>query len=114
MEDGTGFLSDSQLQSQFDTLNNAFGPYIQFTAWERKDHLDDDLFSLGCNTNDQSRSSLPEVDARTKGLSSRLALFVPSIARLRAYQIQNSTREALNTYFLDCISHSLFGAALPR
>lgn len=82
----SGYLTDSQLQDQFDTLNAAFGPYIQFTAWERRDHIDAQVFSDGCNQQEN-----------------------PTL--MTGFMDSQADTSALNTYFVDCLSYQLYGYA---
>eukprot|EP00968_Pinguiococcus_pyrenoidosus_P008354 scaffold596_cov236-Pinguiococcus_pyrenoidosus.AAC.10 len=80
----TGLVSDSQLQYQHDRLNEAFAPYIQFGAWERRDYDDAQVFRQGC--------------AQRRTL-------------MRDFQVAKADTTALNTYLIVCLSSQLLGYA---
>jgi len=72
-----GYLSDAQLQAQFDRLNAAFSPFISFGSWERRDYGNDNLFENACSPH-----------------------------RMAQFQQSNAVTGALNTYFTNCLDQS--------
>jgi len=79
---GDGYLTNANLQYQFDQLNAAFAPYIGFGAWERRDYtVDNAFFSDGC------------------------------LDGMDAFKMDNAVPNALNTYFLDCLGSGVYGYA---